>query len=39
MSAPPMSSPFTNTCGIVGQPEIADELLADPRVGEDVDGR
>ena len=24
MSAPPTSSPFTNTCGIVGQPEIAD---------------
>ena len=22
MSAPPMSSPFTKTCGIVGQPEI-----------------
>ena len=24
MSAPPISSPFTNTCGIVGQPESAD---------------
>ena len=24
MSAPPTSSPLTNTCGIVGQPEIAD---------------
>ena len=39
MSAPPMSSPLTKTCGIVGQPEIADELLADARVGKDVDGR
>ena len=24
MSAPPISSPFTKTCGIVGQPEISD---------------
>ena len=24
MSAPPISSPLTNTCGIVGQPEIAE---------------
>jgi len=24
MSAPPMSSPFTKTCGIVGQPEISE---------------
>ena len=24
MSAPPTSSPLTKTCGIVGQPEIAD---------------
>ena len=39
MSAPPMSSPLTKTCGIVGQPEICGELLADPRIGEDVDGR
>ena len=38
MSAPPTSSPLTNTCGIVGQPEIARELLADLRVGQDVDG-
>ena len=24
MSAPPISSPLTKTCGIVGQPEISD---------------
>ena len=24
MSAPPTSSPLTNTCGMVGQPEIAE---------------
>ena len=39
MSAPPISSPFTNTCGIVGQPESPDELLTDPRIGKDVDRR
>ena len=38
MSAPPISSPFTNTCGIVGQPGQRRELLPDLRVGEDVDG-
>ena len=37
MSAPPISSPPTKTCGIVGQLEMDGELLADGRVGQYVD--
>ena len=39
MSAPPTSSPLTKTCGIVGQPEIAERSCADLRVRENVDRR
>ena len=39
MSAPPISSPPTKTCGIVGQPESADSSCADRRIREDVDRR
>ena len=39
MSQPPTSSPLTNSWGIVGQLEIARQLLADARVGQDVDRR
>ena len=39
MSQPPTSSPLTNSWGIVGQFEMRRQLLADARVGQDVDGR
>src|SRR5207253_2487648 len=31
MSAPPISSPCTNTCGIVGQPVVDEPMLVEQR--------